>query len=72
MPTDPRPEGRSASYCGCCGGRCSETSFWCVPCQAHVLPRSSGKDAWDRTWFAQHREACPFDKFKAQVAHDEF
>lgn len=43
-------------YCGCCG-RETAAAEWCADCATHVL--AAGKP-WDRTWYAQHREDCPF------------
>lgn len=48
--------------CGCCGrpftGNDAETLIWCDDCEPHVLRSGS---LWMRTWYAQHKELCPFD-----------
>jgi hypothetical protein len=48
-------------YCGCCGRECSMAEMWCKDCMSHVIPSSdSYRPYWERTYFAQHREVCPF------------
>ena len=53
------PEPRD--FCGCCG-RPSGNSWisepWCRDCSGHVL--KLGGAQWDRTWFAQTGQECPF------------
>lgn len=50
-------------YCGCCGneiGRSTRTDpDWCKRCKPHIrhYPRVP---PWLRTYFAQHREDCPY------------
>ena len=47
-------------YCGCCGRPGAGGDDWCVPCREHLLaPRF--RAPWDRTWYAQHGTACPFE-----------
>lgn len=48
---------KAVDYCGCCGNRCSGTALWCGRCEKHVLPAGA---LWDRTWYAQKKEPCPF------------
>lgn len=51
------------SNCGCCGRELgtdvagTADGLWCVDCIGHVL---KGGALWDRTWFAQHGNECPF------------
>ncbi len=45
-----------SNYCGCCGRHTS--GEWCHDCQSHLLPR--GRDACERTYFAQHGRDCPY------------
>lgn len=46
------------SYCGCCG-RESGPGEWCRDCRQHL--GSSLLPAFERTYFAQHGQSCPFD-----------
>lgn len=54
-------------FCGCCGNqivRPGRLSNWCGPCRKHVLTgrAADGKPPWDRTYFAQHGEPCPYEE----------
>jgi hypothetical protein len=45
------------THCGCCGRPC--VGPWCEDCRHHIIP-SGLYSPWDRTWYAQHDEPCPF------------
>lgn len=57
-------------HCGCCG-RCGSqrwagglTGDWCRACTQHLAPaRINGEHVppWDRTYYAQHKQPCPFE-----------
>lgn len=47
-------------YCGCCGGEIDNgDAYWCSHCTDHVA-RATTAYLWERTYFAQHGEDCPF------------
>jgi hypothetical protein len=46
------------SFCGCCGGPSSRDGMWCNLCEKHVLKTSI--PPWERTYFAQTGDTCPF------------
>lgn len=46
------------NFCGCCGRKARLNPLWCVRCLLHVGPRHL--HVWDRTYFAQHGEDCPY------------
>lgn len=50
-------------FCGCCGeqigaGTRSDPS-WCARCKPHIKGYTDAP-LWDRTYFAQHKQPCPF------------
>lgn len=47
------------AYCGCCGREISGGS-WCADCLGHLLPRA-GRYEYERTYFAQYNQPCPFE-----------
>jgi hypothetical protein len=55
-------------WCGCCGvqiGRGSTTDpLWCARCKPHIRTGTSVLPIgpWDRTYFAQHRQPCPYQE----------
>lgn len=45
-------------YCGCCGDEISGGNpDWCDRCLPHIAAKGA---LWDRTYFAQHNAACPY------------
>ena len=46
------------TFCGCCG-TLSKGEF-CVKCRQHVLPINGNRHAWERTYFAQFGQDCPY------------
>jgi len=47
-------------FCGCCGRPCGLGRSWCVLCGTFKHLGPPHLHAWDRTWFAQHAEPCPY------------
>lgn len=45
------------SHCGCCGREKIPARAFCADCDRHVLQTGA---MWKRTYFHQHRTACPF------------
>lgn len=59
--------GAGTNYCGCCG-RPTRNSFWCSRCTAHIAP--ADRSLWDRTWFAQHGQPCPFEAKRPRITEE--
>jgi hypothetical protein len=55
-------------YCGCCGRECK--GEWCADCKAHLrqltlrpgLGCALDNAPWERTYYAQFGEDCPYQE----------
>jgi hypothetical protein len=56
----------SEHFCGCCGAELTpnEGQFWCRRCRKHIVhfPKANGLPPWDRTYFAQRGDPCPYEE----------
>lgn len=50
----------AGDYCGCCGNETAGSDF-CARCmEDHVARMPDTLPPWERTYFAQMRQECPF------------
>jgi predicted amidophosphoribosyltransferase len=50
---------KEENFCGCCGRKHrNDNLYWCEDCAEHVL--KSNAPPYERTWFAQFAEKCPY------------
>lgn len=59
----------SQLYCGCCGNEIGQSTRsdpdWCRRCVPHIIAKRRDitgcySPSWERTWFAQTGQDCPF------------